>query len=522
VPIDPNSLPQDANALRKIVLDLAEQLDRAFAEQHKYENLLRELLEAQRNRKSEQLSKEQLSLFEVAWQARNRENGSAGDEDEDNDNFGDAAQGGRKTDATSNRKRGGRRPLAQHLSRERIVHDLAESEKHCAGCGKDLRLIEEETSEHYDYIPATLRVIQDVCLKYACDCTVKTAGKPPQPIEKSTAGASLLAQVIVAKFADHQPLNRQEKMFERHGVDISRKTMGGWLARCAELLDPLYRSMKKELFGSKVIGTDDTSVKVLDRKLPFARIGRIWPYVGDSRHPVILYDYTPTRGRAGPAKFLEGYTGYLQADAYSVYDAFFKPERGMTEVGCWMHARRYVYKALESDEQRMGPALHLIARLYAVEDRAKALSLSAEQRLALRQRVSARLLEKLHKYLLELRQEVLPKSPSGAAVRYALNQWEALMRFLEDGELEIDNGATERANRDIALGRNNWTFFGSDQGGMTAAVLRSFIASCKRCGVEPFAWFRDVLSRIPAHSVNRLNELLPHNWKPLATSPAQA
>src|SRR5512132_1539062 len=167
--------------------------------------------------------------------------------------------------------------------------------------------------------------------------------------------------------------------------------MGGWLAQCAELLDPLYRSMKKELFSSKVIGTDDTSVKVLDRKLTFARIGRIWPYVGDSHHPVIVYDYTPTRSRAGPAKFLEGYKGYLQADAYSVYDAFFKPERGMTEVGCWMHSRRYFFRAAETDEQRMGPALHLIARLYAVEDRAKALSLSAAQRLALRQRVSTRI-----------------------------------------------------------------------------------------------------------------------------------
>ena len=262
----------------------------------------------------------------------------------------------------------------------------------------------------------------------------------------------MLAQVIVAKFADHQPLHRQEKMLERHGVEISRKTMGGWMAQCAELLDPLYRWMKKELFESKVIGTDDTSVKVLDRKLSFARIGRIWPYVGDGHHPVIVYDYTPTRGRAGPAKFLEGYKGYLQADAYSVYDAFFKPARGLTEVGCWMHARRYVYKALESDEQRMGPALHLIARLYAVEERAKALALPAEQRFELRQRVSARLLEKLHQYLLELQKEVLPKSPTGAAVRYGLNQWKALTRFLEDGELEIDNGATERANRDIAVG----------------------------------------------------------------------
>src|SRR5258708_10114844 len=152
--------------------------------------------------------------------------------------------------------------------------------------------------------------------------------------------------------------------------------------------------------------------------------------------------------------------------------------------------------------------------MYAVEERAKALSLPAEQRLALRKRVSARLLGKLHQYLLELQPEVLPKSPSGAAVRYALNQWEALTRFLEDGELEIDNGATERANRDIALGRGNWTFFGSDGGGKTAAVLRSFIASCKRSGIEPFAWFHDVLSRFPAHSITRLNELLPHNWKP--------
>lgn len=231
---------------------------------------------------------------------------------------------------------------------------------------------------------------------------------------------------------------------------------------------------------------------------------------------MIVYDYTPTRGRAGPAKFLEGYKGYLQADAYSVYDAFFKTERGMTEVGCWMHARRFFFKALESDQQSMGPALHLIARLYAVEERAKALALSAEQRFALRPRVSARRLQKLHKYLRQLQQQVLPKSPSGAAVRYALNQWEALTRFLEDGELEIDNGATERANRDIAVGRGNWTFFGSDNGGQTAALLRSFIASCKRCDIEPWAWFADVLSRIPAYPITRLKDLLPQNWKPLA------
>lgn len=184
-----------------------------------------------------------------------------------------------------------------------------------------------------------------------------------------------------------------------------------------------------------------------------------------------------------------------------------------------MHARRYFYKVLDADPQPMGKVLHLIARLYAVENRAK--GLTSEERLALRRQLSAPLMAKLHAYLIAIREDVLPKSPAARAVRYALNQWAALTRFLEDGDLEIDNGATERANRDVAIGRGNWTFFGSDQGGRTAAVLMSFIAMCKRNRVEPFAWFRDVLSRVATHPMNRIAELLPHNWKPLA-SPVQA
>jgi transposase len=503
-PIDPNTLPKDAEVLRKIVLDLCEQLRHESSEKDKYRSLLRELLDAQRNRKSEQLSKEQLALFEALWKASDD-----ADEDEDPE---------QEPEQPQVKKRSGRQPLAKDLIRERIVHDLPEAEKHCDGCGKDLRLIAEETSERYEYIPASVKIIEDVRKKYACDCTVKTADKPAQPIEKSTAGASMLAHIIVSKFADHQPLHRQEKMWERQGVRISRKTMGGWLVPAKELIYPLYQFAKKILFQSKVIGTDDTGVKVLDRKLPFARTGRIWPYLGDSQHPVVVLDYTPTRGRDGPAKFLNGYKGYLQADAYCVYDAFFKPARGLTEVGCMMHMRRYFFKALDSDQQRMGKALHLIARLYAVEDRAK--GLSGPERLALRQRLSAPVITKLHKYLLEIRDVVLPKSPGAKAVRYALNQWEALTRFLQDGDLEIDNGATERANRDIAIGRGNWTFFGSDRGGETAAVLLSFVAMCKRSRVEPFAWFRDVLSRIATHPVNRLAELLPQNWTPLALAQA--
>jgi len=385
--------------------------------------------------------------------------------------------------------------------------------KNSAACQQDLRPIGEETSERYEYIPAQRTVIEDVCKKYACACTVRTATKPPQPIEKSTAGASLLAQVIVAKTADHLPLHRQEKIFARHGVEISRKTMGGWLAQCSDLLQPLYRKAKEVLFQSQVIGTDDTGVKVLDLQLPFARTGRLWPYYGDPKHPVIVYDYTATRERAGPEKFLEGYRGYLQADAYRGYDAFFKdPARGLIEVGCWAHARRYYYKALPSDQTRMGPALLLIAQLYRVEKRAR--PLTAEERGEVRQLQAQPILDKLHNYLLEIEAEVLPKSPEGRAVRYTLNNWTALTRYCKDGNLEIDNNATERAIRGIAVGRNNWVFLGSDQGGKTAAVLRSFVATCQRVGLDPFLWLQDVLSRIAAHPITRLAELLPHNWTP--------
>jgi len=508
--LDPKHLPDDPKVLQQIVLDLIAQLDREFTERNKIEALLRELLDAKRNRKSEQLSTDQLALFATLWQARQAEAETPAKPDDSDDDDANAAPGG---ESAPKKRTGGRQPLPRHLKRERIVHDLAEEERHCAVCQQDLRPIGEESSERYEYVPAQMTVIEDVCKKYACACTVKTATKPSQPIEKSTAGASLLAQVIVAKTADHLPLHRQEKIFERHGVDISRKTMCGWLAQCADLLQPLYGAAKEVLFESKVIGTDDTGVKVLDVKLPFARTGRIWPYYGDPNHPVILYDYTTTRERAGPEAFLKGYRGYLQADAYGGYDAFFKdPARGLIEVGCWSHARRYFHKALESDQPRMGPALLLIAQLYRVEKQAR--GWTAEDRLRLRQLESRPILDKLHDYLLEVQVEVLPKSPEGRAARYSLKNWTALTRYCEDGDLEIDNNATERAIRGVAVGRHNWVFFGSDEGGKTAAVLRSFVGSCQRAGIDPFAWLKDVLSRIADHPITRIAELLPHNWAP--------
>jgi transposase len=339
VPVDPKTLPQDAETLKRMLVDVTAQLDRT-------ERLLRQLLETKTGRRSEQLSREQLALFAAEAGLAIPESEAAESDQHDGDDP--------PPSATGNNQPRGRKPLPRHLKRERIEHDLPESEKHCTHCDQDLRKIGEEVSERYDYIPAQMKVIEDACFTYACACTMKTASKPSQPIEKSAAGASLLAQVIVSKWADHLPLHRQAKMFARHGIALPDQTLCGWMAQCAELLEPLYERLKRHVLSSKVVGTDDTPVRVLDRKLPQARKGRIWPYVGDRDHPAVVYDYTATRERAGPEAFLKSYRGYLQADAYVAYDSFFlQPERGMVEVGCWAHARRHVFQALENDPSRM-------------------------------------------------------------------------------------------------------------------------------------------------------------------------
>jgi transposase len=507
VAIDRKQLPESADVLQQMVLDLIAQLESEQARRQKTEHLLRQLLAARSGRSSERLSDEQLALFaaELKTQAAETAETAAQDDRDDDPTAkpGDTPKGNPR----------GRRPFPGHLKRERIVHDLTDSEKHCTDCRGELRRIGEEVSERYEYIPAQMTVIEDVCIKYACNCTVRTASKPAQPIEKSTAGASLLTQVIVAKFGDHLPLNRQEKIFRRMGVALPRQTMCDWMAQCAALLDPLYERAKKLVLASKVVQTDDTPVKVLDRSLPKTRTGRIWPYLGDSDHPAVVYDYTPTRERAGPEKFLKGYRGYLQADAYSAYDHFFTaPRRGLVEVGCWAHTRRHFHDALETDQARMGAVLALIARLYAVEKMARERGIRGEERRILREQGSVPVLGQLHNYLLRIRQELLPRSVAGQAAAYALNHWTALNRYCEDGDLEIDNNAAERAQRGIAVGRNNWTFFGSDNGGRTAAVLRTFVATCERVKIDPWVWFRDVLARIASYPVNQLDRLLPHNW----------
>jgi transposase len=504
VPVDPNTLPQDPAILKQMLVDLTAQLDKTLS-------LLRQLLAARSGVRSEQLNADQLRLFA---QEPGMEPLSAEGSDED-DTSGDPPISSNSGENDQGKPRG-RRQLPSHLRRERIVHDLSGDEKQCPACCQELRHIGEEVSERYEYVPAQMLVIEDACQKYACACTIRTATKPAQPIEKSTAGASLLAHVIVSKVADHLPVHRQTKMMRRFGIEIADQTMCGWMRQSAELLEPLYRRLKQFVLRSKVVGTDDTPVKVLDRSLSQTRKGRIWPYIGDGNHPAVVYDYTPTRERAGPERFLQNYRGYLQADAYVAYDSFFTdPARGLIEIGCWAHARRHAFQARDTDPVRMGGVLAYIAQLYRVEKRARRCGIEGEQLRLLRQEASRPVLETLHGYLLRIREELLPRSEAGQAVAYILKNWTALTRYIEDGDLAIDNNRTERSLRGVAVGRNNWTFLGSDRGGRTMAVLRSFVASCEMVKIDPFAWFRDVLSRIAFHSIQTLEDLLPHRWTPV-------
>jgi len=410
------------------------------------------------------------------------------------------------------KKRGhGRRRLPPDLPRQRLEHDLSETEKLCPCCQSPRVRIGEEVSERLDYRPASLYVVEHVRPKYACrscqSCVTVTA-VPPEPLPKAIAAPGLLAHIITAKFADHLPLYRLEGILARHGMELSRSTMCDWLAGCAKALWPIYDAMCDRVRLSKVIHTDDAPVPVLDRQLDRTRTGRIWVYLGDARNPYIVYDATPSRSRDGPQKFLSNYKGYLQADAFGGYDGLYAT--GATEVACWAHARRKFVESQSSDSRLSLEMLALIRRLYDVERQTK--ELDSDNRLSLRQEQSAPVLRTIGEWLEAHRISVLPKSPLGGAITYTTNQWKALNVYVTDGDLTIDNNASERALRGVVVGRKNWLFWGSDVGGQTAAVLTSCVATCKRHGIEPWSYLSDVLTRLPAHPVDRIAELLPDTW----------
>jgi transposase len=417
----------------------------------------------------------------------------------------------------------GREPLPASLPRKRIVHDVAVEDRACPECGAERQKMGEETREQLEYVPASLLVLEHVRPKYVCRCCathVVIAQRFPEPIEKGLPGTGLLAHVVVSKYVDHLPLYRQEAIFRRHGVEVSRSTMCDWMAVVAELLAPIVQEMTRRILLSTVIQTDDTPVVVQIPGGKGTKTGRLWVYLGDSDHPFGVYDYTPDRSGDGPERFLKDYrSGYLQSDAYSGYDGIHA--RGIVEVGCWAHARRKFHEARTSDPARAHAAIAWIGRLYDVERQAREKELDRAARHMWRQERSRPLLTSLEEWLKAEASQVLPKSPIGAAIAYARSSGKALSRYLEADYLSIDNNASENALRPIAVGRKNWLFCGSDRGGRTAATLMSLTSSCKALNVEPFAYVRDLLDRVSTHPNSRIAELLPDRWgKPEATDPA--
>jgi transposase len=409
----------------------------------------------------------------------------------------------------------GRRPIPQHFRRETIVHELSEEQRRCPCCG-ELRIeIDRERSEQLEYIPAQYKVLVHERVKYACkSCQehVAIAAPPPKPVAKGLPGPGLLAHTVLAKYGDHAPLYRQEDIHARQGLILRRSTLCDWIAAAADLAEPLYRLLRERVLRSRIIHTDDTPVKMLDPLFEHARTARFWAYLGDARNPYTVYDFTDSRKRDGPAEFLKHFRGHLQADAYGGYDGIYSGG-AVIEVACWAHARRKWHEARTTDAVRAHHALARIQRLYKIEDDCR--SFTPEARREARRQHALPLLAEFRAWLDAESTKLLPKSPIGQAATYALNQWDALVRYCEDGELSIDNNAAERTMKMQALGRKNWLFVASRTGGRRAAILFSLVASCKANQVEPWAWLRDVFVRLPSlgdTDVALLDPLLPDQW----------
>ena len=410
------------------------------------------------------------------------------------------------------RKRGhGRAPLPKNLPRERVAHEPDASDLVCPCCGEEKARIGEETSEELEYVPASMLIVEHVRGKYACrycEDGVVIADPPVRPIEKGRAGPGLLAKVVVAKYADHLPLNRLEGIFARHGVHLARSTMCDWVRDVSSLLSAIVKEMRRGILAASLVQTDDTPVQVQTGR-PRTKRGFLWVYHAPERGEVV-YDFTRSRARDGPERFLQTYTGYLQADAYAGYDRLMATDR-IVEVGCWAHARRRFVEAMDSSPEEATAVVAAIRRLYMIERETK--DLSPEDRQAIREERGRPILATIEKGLDLLDQIALPQSPLGKAVTYARNQWSALTRYVEDGRLPIDNNAAERALRRVAVGRKNWLFAGSPAGGERAAVLYSLIESCRLAGVDPFAYLRDVIQRVATHPMSRIGELTPRGWQ---------
>jgi transposase len=511
-------LPSDVDALKRIIVDLQEhsaaEIARLKAEQQAaIDAAVKAAVDAILRRyygpRSEKFDPRQLLLFGLSVDQAPLDAKSIEEE------------AGERLTTRRVRHKHGRQQLPQELERIEIEHDLAD--KSCPACGCERCRIGAEVSEQLEYFPASFKVLRHIRPKYACaKCDaegynphIESAKKPPQPIEKGLAGPSLLAYVVTSKLGDHLPLYRLENIFARQGVDIARSTMCAWMRCAGELVKPLVELMAARIRQSQVIHTDDTTVPIqspgaASQKQGQCRKGRIWCYLGDEEHPYTVYDYTPNRQRAGPAEWLAGYRGYLQADAYGGYDGIYHQEH-VTEVACWAHARRKFYDAQDSDSERAPRMLALVAKLYAIERESK--ELSGPLRLAVRQERSVPVLKEIKTWLDREGEVVLPRSPMAAAITYAQNQWEALKTYTTRGFLNIDNNASERALKRVAIGRKNWLFAGNDRAAENHARLWSLIASAERHGVDPQRYLTSVLAKIGATPREELGQFLPDVWK---------
>jgi transposase len=408
-----------------------------------------------------------------------------------------------------------RRPLPEHLPRE--IHTHMPSHGACPDCGGRLRELGEDVAEMLEYVRACFKVIRHVRPKLSCDACdrIVQTPAPSRPIDRGLAGPGLLAHVLVSKYADHMPLYRQSEIYAREGVDLDRSTLAGWVGATSELLAPLVEAVRDHVMSASKLHADDTPVPVLAPGNGRTKTGRLWTYVrddrpsGDTTAPAVWFAYSPDRKGENPRQHLKLYRGALQADAYAGFQHLYESGT-IVEVACWAHTRRKFHEIhIAHPSPTTTEAIERIAAFYAIE--AEIRGSTAKVRKTVRQARAKPLLDSMHTWLEAALAMLSRKSDTAAAIRYALSRWPALTRYVDDGALEIDNNAAERALRVVALGRKNFLFAGSNAGGDRAAAIYSLLGSAKLNGLDPEIYLHHVLERIAEHPINRINELLPWN-----------
>jgi len=494
-----------------VVIALREQLSTRTAEIEHLKLTIAKLRRMQFGRKSEKLDR-QIEQLELRLEDLQADEGQTASH---------AQRQGRPFRAPARKK-----PLPAHLPREEQVH--APAEEACPSCGGALKHLGEDVSEQLEYVPARFKVIRHVRLKLACSCCdcIVQAAAPSRPIERGLPGPGLLAHVLIGKFADHLPLYRQSVIYARDGVELPRSLLADWVGACSDLVDPLVAALQRHVTAGVKLHADDTTLPVLAPGLGKAKTGRLWTYVRDDRPagtsepPAAWFAYTPDRKGIHPQQHLKGFTGVLQADAYAGFGVLYE-SGAIKEAACWAHARRQFYDLHVARPSAVTQeALERIGALYAIE--ADIRGKPPDERRQVRQERTKPLLADFETWLRTTMETLSRKSDTTAAILYALNRWDALTRYVDDGRIEIDNSAAERALRGVALGRRNYLFAGADSGGERAAAMYSLIGTARLNGVEPEAYLRHVLTHIADHPINRIDELLPWNLASLLPAIAPA